>query len=620
MQIEVFERRVRELLDKILVRKFAFYALGLVTALNIAMALFLLSRFVITFYFYFLNLLGLNIGLVAYLGLDRIKVLKEIKMGSKVNAALLLLFISFMFISYLSILYSVNYRSIYYYIFTTLAFFTILPRIFFDEMKKRNAMIILMQLMALSFLERISLFIMHDFPPWWDPYFHYATSLTVYNNAHIPNLAGYTYFPLYYIFNSEIWLMIFGDTSMNYIVINALILVISLILPYLIAERITKSERAGVFASTLIMIVYNFFGMTNFQTPHPFSFTLAMLSIYLLYRIIFEGINYRLIGIFLISSIGSFIFHPSGGLFLSYLSIGLIIFRMLFNVRRYLVFLIFPLFVFLYLINLAQNQLGYYISLSFGAQGLSVENPVYPGFSSTFAQITFYTLSHFWYFAVAFFTALGLFTLILSNKKNYFLPVLAVIAVLPTTTLFFTGRAVAETIGTGFIVLAEVLLGGIALRSTFKKTIAIFFIILLTFSFFSSTLLSDDAPYFGKAINGNYTYYIQQTYYTNEQSISAASLLVNNMQGNILVNSTDDRAFAACCSISVKGYVHLDPSIYVVSNNTYYFISYYITSRWPALPPQAYENFARNMTANPNVNLIYSNGDTIIFFSSIHKK
>jgi len=193
----------------------------------------LFIKFTVTGYFLTMNFLGVVFGIATYLYFVKKPSYNEFNINNDMlNIALAIIFSSLISITVFSIYMSNVYRVIEFYVFITAAMGLLTFEALFLKVSKKTALLILIQLIILDFIQRISLYLINGIPPWWDPYYHYYNSVTVYNLGHVANFAAYTYFPLYYILNAIIWLIPFGKLTFMYMLLNSLIVSISLFFVY----------------------------------------------------------------------------------------------------------------------------------------------------------------------------------------------------------------------------------------------------------------------------------------------------------------------------------------------------------------------------------------------------
>jgi hypothetical protein len=607
----MIRQNIIQLSKQLLTHKTLKITLAITTTTTITLTIILLIKFFLSGFFFLLNLIGINLGLLTYL------LTKENNKNFQHqinNTWTSLTFITLISLTLISISNSITYRTIYYYILTTTTFALIIYQTLFQKLNQKTSTIILTQLILLNFLQRISLYLINGKTPWWDPYFHYMSSLKTYESNTIPNLAAYTYFPLYYILNTETWMIPLNNITFAYIPLNALPLSLSLTFPYIIIYRLFKDHKTALLSS-LALSFTNIYNLTNYQTPHPFMLALFILSIYTLFMSLTKkDLGRAFIGLMILLAFTAFLYHPSGGLFLAFIMIGLSSTVYVFRNKLKLFPILYLTLVITYLLYLAGEYFDFFIRhLTLPTPGLPPENPSNPGFTPIIQSISYYTLSHAWYVILAYLFATGLALLLFKKEepKNYFLPILPISVSLYPFTIFSLGLSAAQTVGTGFIVLTMALLSGITAKLLKNKLFAIIILILITTAFFSSSLLTDDNPYFNK-----YTYYAQSILYTTQQAITTAGKLLTTTNGLINLKSTDDIAMTQCCHIPVQQYAHLNPLQQKISNNTYYFLNSYAMARWTnVIPRNIWQNYFTNSTSNPKINIIISDGENFVMYA-----
>jgi hypothetical protein len=241
-------------------------------------------------------------------------------------------------------------------------------------------------------------------------------------------------------------------------------------------------------------------------TPHPFSFMLFLITIYLLYNVIFnQKLSRKMFLLLILLSFSSFLYHPFSGLFLSIIFITMNI--ILFSLRN-----LNKLFPYIYLIVTISYLIyvtGIFFEFFIRTLTLPTPNPGYyeylAGGKSFHEYISYYIFSHIYYPVIIYFASLAIPYLILNkNLKNYYLPIIITIAFMFPFILLITYRTSEQVIGTWLITFMAALIGGTsisALSYITKKRILSIFLILITLAFFVFILNTDDNPYFDKYSN-----------------------------------------------------------------------------------------------------------------------
>ncbi|MGC9069352.1 MAG: hypothetical protein ACP5IZ_10345, partial [Thermoprotei archaeon] len=580
------------------------------TATTITLTIILLTKFFLSGFFFLLNLIGIDLGLLTYLLTKENN--KNIEHKKINNIWTLLTYTTLTSLTIISIFNSITYRVIYYYILITATFALITYQTLFQKLNQKTSLIILTQLILLNFLQRISLYLINGKSPWWDPYFHYMASLKTYENNAVPNLAAYTYFPLYFILNTEIWLIPLNNPTFEYIPLNAIVLSLSLIFPYIIIYKLFKNYKAALLSSITLSFT-NIYNLTNYQTPHPFMLTLFILTLYtLLTTLIKKDLARTFITLTILLAFTAFLYHPSGGLFLAFSMLGLSSTIYVFRNKLKFFPILYLTLIITYILYLAGEYFDFFIRhMTLPTPGgLNPENPSNPGFTPIIQSISYYTLSHAWYAILAYLFAISLALLLFKKEeqKNYFLPILPISVSIYPLTIFSLGLSAEQTVGTGFIVLTMALTSGITAKILKNKAFTIIILALIITAFFSSSLLTDDNPYFNK-----YSYYAQSTLYTTQQAITTAGKFLTITNGLINLKSTDDIAMTQCCHISVQSYAHLNPQTQKITNNTYYFLNNYLMQRWAnVIPSTIWQNYFTTTINNPQINIIISDGENFI--------
>jgi len=568
----------------------------------------LFIKFTVTGYFLTMNFLGVVFGIATYLYFVKKPSYNEFNINNdRLNVALAIIFSSLISITVFSIYMSNVYRVIEFYVFIIAAMGLLTFEALFLKVSKKTALLILIQLIILDFIQRISLYLINGVPPWWDPYYHYYNSVTVYNLGHVSNFAGYTYFPLYYILNAIIWLIPFGKLTFMYMLLNSLIVSISLFFVYAIVYRISSNERVSLISTIVFSLIYSYTSFNSY-TPHPFSFILFLISFYSLVKI---EENRKFIIILILSSISMFLFHPSSAIIFAIVMVVLTFALFTYNkyVRTYSI-AYFGLIIF-YLFFFAYPYLSFFLTGLISPSGtLNPESPSTPYFKPNFDSLTFYALSHSWYSIAIYSGTVGLLFALINGKsfKNYFLTLTALTIVAYNFAVLFSGKAIAETIAVFYILVSLSFLSGFFL--VFKrKVIFALLLVLIIFAFFSSNLLTDDSPYFAK-----YSYPSQVILYNNQQSFSLAKFILYMHPPAKIFGTIDPSIlpyyFNGTLSSSIA-YYHL--SLNMNASNSYIATSIYTGERWAyGNPPASFSNYLNSLIYKSNNDILFNNGDSYL--------
>jgi hypothetical protein len=295
---------------------------------------------------------------------------------------------------------------------------------------------------------------------------------------------------------------LFNEVNINYIYIDLLIIFVIIIFAYYITYRISNSLKAGLFASILASILLP----DPHFTPHPFSFMLFLITIYLLYNVIFnQKLSRKMFLLLILLSFSSFLYHPSSGLFLSiiFLAMNIILFSLR-NLNK-----LFPYIYLIVTISYLIYVTGVFFEFFIRRLTLPTPSPGYyeylAGGKSFHEYISYYIFSHIYYPVIIYFASLAIPYLIFNkNLKNYYLPIIIIITFMFPFVLLVTYRTSEQVIGTWLITFMAALIGGVSistLSNIAKKKVLSIFLILITLAFFVFILNTDDNPYFDKFSN-----------------------------------------------------------------------------------------------------------------------
>jgi len=480
------------------------YILYLLIGISIILTIYNLFNLTAIGIFFLMNILAVILGIFSYI---IIKPNNKNKIDPIINyeKVYITIIIFFALLSFSSLLayFSITYRSLLYFIFLSFAFFIIAFQILFLNLDKKLTKIILFEIILIVIINKISIYFINYELAWWDTFFHYTVIYnTFYTNQLPPAETNWGAFGLFHAFNTIVLKILFNKVDINYIYIDLLITFPIIIFAYYITYRISKNHKAGLFASILASILLP----DPHFTPHPFSFMLFLIAIYLLYNVIFnQKLSRKMFLLLILLSFSSFLYHPSSGLFLSIIFITMNI--ILFSLRN-----LNKLFPYIYLIVTISYLIyvtGVFFEFFIRTLTLPTPNPGYyeylAGGKSFHEYISYYIFSHIYYPVIIYFASLAIPYLILNkNLKNYYLPIILTIAFMYPFILLITYRISEQTIGTWLIIFMATLIGGASinrLSNISKKRILSIFLILLTLAFFVFILNTDDNLYFEKSSN-----------------------------------------------------------------------------------------------------------------------
>ena len=568
----------------------------------------LLIKFTVTGYFLTMNFLGVVFGIATYLYFVKKPSYNEFNINNdRLNVASAIIFSSFISITVFSIYLSNVYRVIEFYVFITAAMGLLTFEALFLKVSKKTALLVLMQLIILDFIQRISLYLINGVPPWWDSYYHYNNSVTVYNLGHVANFAEYTYFPLYYILNAIIWLIPFGKLTFMYMLINSLIVSISLFSVYAIVYRISSNERVSLISTIVFSLIYSYMSF-DYYTTHQFSFILFLISFYSLIRI--EG-NRKFTIILILSSISMFLFHPTPALIFAIITVVLTFIIFIYN--KYIkIFSIFYFgFIIFYLFFFAYPYLSFFLTALINPPfSFNPESPSISFFKPNFDSLTFFALSHIWYSVVTYLGTVGLLYALINLRgfKNYFLALTELTIIAYNIIALFSGISTPETLTVFFILVPVSFLSGLFL--VFKrKAIFALLLVLIIFAFFSSNLLTDDSPYFAK-----YSYPSQPIMYDNQQSFSLVKfILFMNPPAKIFGTLSQSIAFYYLNGTLSSSIAYYYLSLNMNTSNSYIAVSIYTGERWAnGISPSFFSNYLNSLIYKSNNDILFNNGDSYL--------
>jgi hypothetical protein len=480
------------------------YILYLLIGISIILTIYNLFNLTAIGIFFLMNTFASVLGIFSY---TIIKSNNKNKIDPIINykKIYITIIIFFVLLSFSSLLayFSITYRSLLYFIFLSFTFFIIAFQILFLDLNKKLAKIILFEIILIVIINKISIYFINYEIAWWDSFFHYTVIYNIFNTNQLPPAeTNWGAFGLFHTFNTIVLKILFNEVNINYIYIDLLIIFVIIIFAYYITYRISKSFKAGLFASILASILLP----DPHFTPHPFSFMLFLIAIYLLYNVIFnQKLSRKMFLLLVLLSFSSFLYHPSSGIFLSIIFITMNI--ILFSLRN-----LNKLFPYIYLIVTISYLIyvtGYFFE--FFIRRLTLPTPYYgyyeflAGGKSFHEFISYYIFSHAYYPVIVYFASLAIpFFILNKNFKNYYLPVIITITFMFPFILLITYRTSEQIIGTWLITFMAALIGGVSinmLSNITKKRVLSVFLILITLAFFVFILNTDDNPYFDKYSN-----------------------------------------------------------------------------------------------------------------------
>jgi hypothetical protein len=480
------------------------YILYLLIGISIILTIYSLFNLSAIGIFFLMNILAVVLGIFSYIIIkpnDKNK-LDPIINYEKIYITIIIFFVLLSFSSLLAY-FSITYRSLLYFIFLSFAFFIIAFQILFLNLDKKLAKIILFEIILIVIINKISIYFIYYEIAIWDSFFHYSVIYNTFHKNQLPPAeTNWGAFGLFHTFNTIVLKILFNEVNINYIYIDLLIIFVIIIFAYYITHRISKSFKAGLFASILASILLP----DPHFTPHPFSFMLFLITIYLLYNVIFnQKLSRKMFLLLILLSFSSFLYHPASGIFLSIIFITMNI--ILFSLRN-----LNKLFPYIYLIVTISYLIyvtGTYFDQFIRTLTLPTPSPAYyeylAGGKSFHEYISYYIFSHIYYPVIIYFASLAIPYLILNkNFKNYYLPIILTITFMFPFVILITYRISEQVIGTGLIIFMAALIGGVSintLSNIAKKRILSTFLILITLAFFVFILNTDDNPYFDRYSN-----------------------------------------------------------------------------------------------------------------------
>jgi hypothetical protein len=480
------------------------YILYLFIGISIILTIYSLFNLTAIGIFFLMNIFASVLGIFSYI---IIKPNNKNKIDPIINYKkvyiTIIIFFALLSVSSLLAYFSITYRSLLYFIFLSFAFFIIAFQILFLNLDKKLAKIILFEIILIVIINKISIYFINYELAWWDSFFHYTVIYNTFYTNQLPSAeTNWGAFGLFHTFNTIVLKILFNEVNINYIYIDLLIIFVIIIFAYYITYRISKSFKAGLFASILASILLP----DPHFIPHPFSFMLFLITIYLLYNVIFnQKLSRKMFLLLILLSFSSFLYHPSSGLFLSIIFITMNI--ILFSLRN-----LNKLFPYIYLIVTISYLIyvtGVFFEQFIRTLTLPTPSPGYyeylAGGKSFHEYISYYIFSHTYYPVIIYFAFLAIPYLILNKTlKNYYLPIILTIAFMFPFILLITYRISEQVIGTWLIIFMATLIGGTSistLSDIAKKRILSVFLILITLAFFVFILNTDDNPYFDKYSN-----------------------------------------------------------------------------------------------------------------------
>jgi hypothetical protein len=483
------------------------YILYLLIGISIILTIYNLFNLTAIGIFFLMNILAVVLGIFSYIIIKPSNKNKkdQIINYEKIYITIIIFFVLLSFSSLLAY-FSITYRSLLYFIFLSFAFFIIVFQILFLNLDKKLTKIILFEIILIVIINKISIYFINYELAWWDTFFHYTVIYnTFYTYQLPPSNTNYGAFGLFHAFNTIVLKILFNEANILYIYIDLLIIFPFIIFAYYITYRISKNFKAGLFASMLSSILLP----DPHFTPHPFSFMLFLITIYLLYNVIFnQKLSRKMFLLLILISFSSFLYHPSSGIFLSIIFIIMNI--ILFSLRNLnKLFLYIYLIPFIYLIITISYLIyvtGVFFDLFIRSLTLPTTSPGYyeylAGGKSFHESISYYIFSHIYYPVIIYFASLAIPYLILNkNLKNYYLLLIITIVFMFPFFLLITYRISAQVIGTSLIIFIAALIGGVSistLSNITKKRVLSVFLILITIAFFVFILNTDSNPYFDK--------------------------------------------------------------------------------------------------------------------------
>jgi len=480
------------------------YILYLLIGISIILTIYNLFNLTAIGIFFLMNILAVTLGIFSYIIIkpNNKNKIDPIINHEKIYITIIIFFALLLFSSLLAY-FSITYRSLLYFIFLSFAFFIIVFQILFLDLDKKLTKIILFEIILIAIINKISIYFINYELAWWDSFFHYTVIYNTFYTNQLPSAeTNWGAFGLFHAFNTIVLKILFNEVNINYIYIDLLIIFSIIIFAYYIIYRISKSFKAGLFASILASILLP----DPHFTPHSFSFMLFLITIYLLYNVIFnQKLSRKMFLLLILLSFSSFLYHPSSGLFLSiiFITINIILFSLR-NLNK-----LFPYIYLIITISYLIYVTGYFFE--FFIRRLTLPTPYYAyyeflaGGKSFHEFISYYIFSHIHYPVIIYFASLAIPHLILNkNFKNYYLPVILTITFMYPFILLISYSAVEQVIGTWLIISIAALIGGTSistLSKILKKRVLGALLILITLAFFVFILNTDDNPYFDKYSN-----------------------------------------------------------------------------------------------------------------------
>ena len=494
---------ITKTLEKINDKNIKYFLLLLVT-LSVILIIYNLFNLTAIGLFFLMNILALTLGIFTYLKTKPIRNKDDPNFYShKILYITIIIYSVLLAFSTIISYFSITYRDLAYFILVSLAFSIIGFQILYLNYEKKFVKIILIEIITIIIFNKISIYFINKELPFWDTFFHSTVIYSIFNTNQLPpSETNWGAFGLFHTFNTMILKILFNETNINYIYIDILIVVPFIIFSYYIIYKIFNNFKYGLFSSLLASIIIP----DQHFTPHPFSFMLYLVVIYLLFNVLFNlKISRKTFLILILISFSSFLYHPSSGLFLSiiFLSINLILFSFK-NLNK-----IFPYLYLIITISYLLYVTGPFFEFVIKRFTLPTPNPGYyeylAGGRNFNEFVDYYVFSHIYYPVIIYFSALAIPYFILNkNFKSYYLPIIAMITFLFPFLILVSYRTSEQVIGTWLITYSAALIGGASinvLSNSSKKKIISVFLIFLTLAFFTFILNTDDNPYFDKYKN-----------------------------------------------------------------------------------------------------------------------
>ena len=448
-------------------------------------------------FFFFINFVGLLFGALTALFFKPSSFdFKESK-NDNFNLLTILFFITLISLIIIA-LNSIYYRSIYYYLLYPFPIALIAYQIYDMKLNRLKISVVLLEISSLMYFQKLTPFFINDQLPEWDTFFHYTVMNEIINNGVILNDL-WKNFPLFHILGAITNLIVFNGDSIYYIIVLNIAIILYPVIGFLLINKFFENKKFALLASLLIMNQTHL--LFSHTTPHPFAFLLMLISMLMIPYIIFDKIQFKARFMILIfSSFAALMFHASGGLETAYAFLA-IFFIVLFTRKQFYLFsLLYAIILISYIVYYTGPLFNVFVkSLTLPGKPLSSENPSTGGL--TYEGLFYYLLSHIWYPILAYFASLGLSYSLITKKMNlknmlpFVIPI--ALAIHPLFALL-TSRLVEQIVGTAVLTLMMALISAPAFHFFNKRKFFALLSILLMLSSFSSILITDDNPYFGR--------------------------------------------------------------------------------------------------------------------------